>query len=284
LVGRYICGDWSGRLFLIDDEGVLLEFKIGTDDRALGFRVKGFGEDTQGEVYIFGTTAVGPSGTTGRVVKIVPVQAPGFRVTSIRRTDPTLEFGFTSIEPSAEHAVEARQDLIGWAWADIPATLTDLGGGAFTATLTPSPGNQEFYRIRAGDYGARISAEEVVGGSNSVALGQAVFTRSPDRKELSYRLFVAGIENVFMAHIHLAPAGAPGAVVAWLYPPSPPAHLIPGSFTGLLATGTITDGDLVGPLAGKTVADLIAAIEAGNTYVNVHTSLYPGGEIRGQIH
>jgi hypothetical protein len=159
-----------------------------------------------------------------------------------------------------------------------------LGGGAFTATLTPSPGNQEFYRIRAGDYGARISAEEVVGGSNSLALGQAMFTRSPDGKELSYKLFVADIENVSMAHIHLAPAGTPGAVVAWLYPPSPPAHLIPGSFTGLLATGTITDADLVGPLAGNTVADLIAAIEAGTTYVNVHTSLYPGGEIRGQIH
>lgn len=284
LVGRYLCGDWSGRLFFIDDEGVLMELKIGTDDRALGFRVKGFGEDIQGEVYIFGTIAVGPSGDTGRVLKIVPANLPGLQVTSIHMTDSVLGLDFTSFEPLAGHAVETRQDLIGGAWADIPAVLTDLGSGAFTATLTSSPGNQEFYRITAGDYGARISAEEVVGGSNSLAKGQAVFTRSADGKELSYKLFVAGIENVSMAHIHLAPPGTQGAVVAWLYPASPPAHVIPGTFTGVLATGTITDGDLAGPLAGQPMAGLIAAIEAGNTYVNVHTSLYPGGEIRGQIH
>lgn len=283
LVGRYICGDWSGRLFFIDDKGDLLEFTIGMDDRALGFRVKGFAQDPEGEVYVVGTTAVGPSGDTGRVVKIVPVSTPGLRISSIQATDSVLDFGFTSPQPLAQHVVEARLSLIEGDWADISATLTDLGSRAFSATLNAPSGNQEFYRIRAGDYGARISGEEVVGGSDSLALGQALFIRSPDGKELSYKLFVTGIENVSQAHIHLAPPGTSGGVVAWLYPPSPPAHLIPGTFTGLLATGTITDDDLAGSLAGQTVADLITAIEARNTYVNIHTSQYPGGEIRGQI-
>jgi hypothetical protein len=29
---------------------------------------------------------------------------------------------------------------------------------------------------------------------------------------------------------------------------------------------------------------LVAEIMAGNTYVNVHTIDFPGGEVRGQIH
>jgi hypothetical protein len=63
----------------------------------------------------------------------------------------------------------------------------------------------------------------------------------------------------------------------------PPAVLIPGRFQGVLAAGVITDANLVGLLAGQTLADLIAEIAAGNAYVNVHTSQFPGGAIRGQI-
>jgi len=71
--------------------------------------------------------------------------------------------------------------------------------------------------------------------------------------------------------------------VVWLYPSAPPAMMLPGTTNGILAQGVITDANLSGALAGQTVADLIEQIEAGNAYVNVHTMLYPGGEIRGQI-
>jgi len=51
----------------------------------------------------------------------------------------------------------------------------------------------------------------------------------------------------------------------------------------MLASGTITAANIVGPMLGSSMADLIDAITAGNTYVNVHTVVNPGGEIRGQI-
>jgi hypothetical protein len=101
--------------------------------------------------------------------------------------------------------------------------------------------------------------------------------------DLTYKLNVANIENVLQSHIHVAPADANGPVVAFLYPDGPPPVLIPGRFGGTLASGTITDADLVGPLAGGTVEDLLDEIRAGTAYVNVHTVQNPGGEIRGQI-
>jgi hypothetical protein len=98
-----------------------------------------------------------------------------------------------------------------------------------------------------------------------------------------FQLNVANIENVTQAHIHLAPAGVNGPVVVWLYPAAPPAVLIPGRSNGVLAAGVITEANLVGLLADQTLDDLIAEIETGNAYVNVHTSQFPPGEIRGQI-
>jgi hypothetical protein len=115
------------------------------------------------------------------------------------------------------------------------------------------------------------------------ANGTATFTLSADGTTLSYTLSVVDTSDITMAHIHIAGAGQNGPVAAWLYPSQPHAETKPGKFTGVLASGTITAADLAGPLQGKTIADLVADIKAGNAYVNVHTTAHPGGEIRGQI-
>jgi CHRD domain len=128
-----------------------------------------------------------------------------------------------------------------------------------------------------------LTGAEEVAPVETNAQGQANFRLSADGTELSYRLMASNIENVLMAHIHLAPAGENGGIVVWLYPDAPPPALIPGRHGGILATGVITEDDLVGALVDATLADLVAAIEAGDTYVNVHTTANPGGEIRGQL-
>jgi len=123
-------------------------------------------------------------------------------------------------------------------------------------------------------------------GSNEVpprdtnAAGNTIFRVLNDGTEIYYKLIVGNIDNVVAAHIHLAAEGINGPVVVGLY-----GGPNTGEQTeGILAEGIITAADLAGPLAGLSIEDLIEAMEAGNTYVNVHTTQLPGGEIRGQIH
>ncbi len=133
--------------------------------------------------------------------------------------------------------------------------------------------------------------------NNSLAQGQANFKLSDDRMSLHYKLIAANIDNAFMAHIHMAPPGVNGPIVVWLFPSTTPGVTGPlgaGRMDGVLAEGTITAANLVGPLAGHPLSDLLDAIQAGNAYVNVHTNDgvaptntgpgdFPGGEIRGQL-
>ena len=128
---------------------------------------------------------------------------------------------------------------------------------------------------------AHLSASEEVQTPAIVsnAQGQAIFQLSDDGTALSYELVVANIIDVQAAHIHLAPAGANGQVVAFLF--HGPATS--GRTQGVLAQGTITAADLVGPLAGHPLSDLVSAMDAGGAYTNVHTTAHPAGEIRGQI-
>ncbi|MDQ5858042.1 MAG: CHRD domain-containing protein [Acidobacteriota bacterium] len=111
------------------------------------------------------------------------------------------------------------------------------------------------------------------------ATGLALFHLVNDGTELYYKVIVANVHNVTASHIHLGAAGANGGVVAFLFG----GPTTSGRTQGILAEGTITDADLIGALGGLTLADLIEEIEAGNAYVNVHTTQFPGGEIRGQI-
>ena len=77
LDGDYIFGDLSngtfgpdGRLFYSDlSSGQIHEFQLPTP---LGMYVKGFGQDANGEIYVMASTALGPTGTTGEVLEIVP--------------------------------------------------------------------------------------------------------------------------------------------------------------------------------------------------------------------
>jgi hypothetical protein len=146
---------------------------------------------------------------------------------------------------------------------------------ATVATAAAAPLDTRNFRAHLNGDGA---------GVETLGQGQAIFQFSKDGDELYYKLILANIEDVTMAHIHVAPQGQNGPIVLWLYPDAPPPQLIEGRFDGVLAEGTVTADDLVGPLAGGSLDDLTMAIDEGRAYVNVHTTQHPGGEIRGTIH
>lgn len=140
------------------------------------------------------------------------------------------------------------------------------------------------FAVNATHFRAHASGAQEVPANDSRAQGQAIYHLSEDGTELHYKLIVANIQNVTQSHIHRAPAGVNGGIVAWLYPSAPPAVLIPGRSQGILAEGVITDAQVIGSLAGSGVAGLLSEIRAGNTYTNVHTLQFPPGEVRGQNH
>jgi hypothetical protein len=144
----------------------------------------------------------------------------------------------------------------------------------FTLLLTVSLG-----MAAQGAFKAKLSGKEVVPAVETKAMGEADFKLSKDGKELTYILKLMDIENASAAHIHTAMAGKNGGPVAGLFA-GPKKE---GKFSGEIAKGTITDKDLIGPLAGKTIGDLVKMIKDGGAYVNVHTDKYPDGEVRGQI-
>ena len=137
---------------------------------------------------------------------------------------------------------------------------------------------------------AHLSGDSEVPQRDTLAQGQAVFQLSDDGTSLTYRLNVANINNVVASHIHIGAPDVAGPVVVFLFGAVPAGG---GRTDGVLATGTITEANFVGPLAGHPFSDLLDAIESGNAYVNVHTNDgvaptntgagdFPGGEIRGQ--
>lgn len=158
-------------------------------------------------------------------------------------------------------------------------TLTALGLLLGVVGAQAAPPQQRNFQAHAS------GANEVPEAIDTRAQGQMRLQLSADGDELQYRLVVANIENVLMAHLHIAPAGQNGPIAVWLYPEGPPPQLIEGRTQGTLAAGTITDDDIVNSEQHgvASLADLLEAIRAGTVYVNVHTEQNPGGEIRGQL-
>jgi hypothetical protein len=109
-------------------------------------------------------------------------------------------------------------------------------------------------------------------------------------QEITYRLSYSALEGaVAQAHIHLGGRHQSGGISVFLCTNlgNGPAgtQLCPAAPATI--TGTIRPADVIGPTGqGITAAqfeELVRAIRAGVTYVNVHSSLYPGGEIRAQL-
>ena len=129
-------------------------------------------------------------------------------------------------------------------------------------------------------YKAELSGKNEVPAVQTSATGEAEFTL-PANDTMKYRVNVTGISNATMAHIHMGKVGENGDVIVDLL--NNPQSKDKDTAYGMIFRGNITDSILTGPMKGKTLDDLAAAIESGDTYVNVHTADHAKGEIRGQL-
>ncbi len=126
-------------------------------------------------------------------------------------------------------------------------------------------------------FAATLSGNEEVPPVMTDATGSATF-REVSANSLAFAVDVRDLRQITEAHVHKGRRGENGPIVAWLFGPSRGTDV-----SGLLARGTIRRGDLVGPLRGRRVRDLVGLMRTGQAYVNVHTVDNPQGEIRGQI-
>lgn len=140
------------------------------------------------------------------------------------------------------------------------------------------------------DFTARLIGGEEVPPRATDATGVAIFQLSEDGTALSFTVSVADIKNVFAAHIHCGAKRVNGPVGVTLFM----GPVGGGPISGTLAKGTITAPDPGNACGWADLAAVVAAMNSGNTYVNVHTNDgvaptntgpgdFPGGEIRGQI-
>jgi hypothetical protein len=160
--------------------------------------------------------------------------------------------------------------------------LVLMGAFALVALAAPASAGDNFVATLSG--GGEVPARD------TQAVGVATFKLREDGAALVFKVNVANIDNPFAAHIHCGAVGVNGPVGVTLFL-APPAG---GAVQGTLANGTITSPDPGNGCGWTDLAAVLAAMESGNTYVNVHTNDgvppadtgpgdFPGGEIRGQI-
>jgi hypothetical protein len=166
------------------------------------------------------------------------------------KTLPLVAALVLAFSATAAQAEKLKVRLSGY--QEVPASLSSGGAGEFEA------------RIRKNDLGdVSIEWELKYNESFSSPVQQAHI-------HFGQRHTNGGISIFLCTNLGNGPAGTQ------LCPPGPAK-----------IEGTATAADVIGP-AGQLIAageidEIVAAIRSGVAYVNIHTTQFPGGEVRGQF-
>lgn len=174
------------------------------------------------------------------------------------------------------------------------ARLLSIVGLAALITSVAASADESALNMRA-----RLSGFNEVPPKATLATG--TFKAKASGGKIVFTLTYSGLTTpAFMAHLHFAQPGVNGGIFVWLCGlPGTPAHQTcpAGTTSQATVTGTLTAADIralntnpppPAPPADQDVnagdmATALRIIESGNAYANVHTSRFPGGEIRGQV-
>jgi hypothetical protein len=121
-------------------------------------------------------------------------------------------------------------------------------------------------------------------GATTSATGYATVDVNSSLTQISYTLTFQNLTSpATMSHIHFGAPGVNGPILLWLFPPT--LTSTPSGTSGNYS-GTWTQANLVSQSQDSgitTFATLLADMQAGDTYVNIHSLNYPMGELRGQL-
>ena len=165
--------------------------------------------------------------------------------------------------------------------------------GLVSVVATPVVSAENFSRI-----GTRLTGLQEVPVVSTAGTGRFDAVIDDARREIRYVFSYENIQGtVTQAHIHVGRVATNGGISVWLCgnataPGVTPAITPPAGTPGCDSPsdsfeGTIEPSNVVGPTAQAIspgeFEELVRMIRAGAAYVNVHSSVVPGGEIRGQI-
>ncbi|HEV2778845.1 MAG TPA: CHRD domain-containing protein [Actinophytocola sp.] len=164
------------------------------------------------------------------------------------------------------------------------ALAVSVAGSAVTTADESSRGAQIFFREQLSPYAETPLA------LSTAASGQFRMQIDDRAQEITWRLSYADLSApVTQAHIHFGSPAQTGGISVFLCTNqgNGPAGTQTCPEAPATITGTIRPADIIGPtgqgIAAGEFGELVAAARAGFTYVNVHCTLFPAGEIRAQL-
>ncbi len=151
-------------------------------------------------------------------------------------------------------------------------SLAGCGGSAGT-DKTLGPADETFT--------ATLAGSSVVPATTSTSTG--TITLEARDSTLSYSLSVTSLGGITQAHLHTAAAGANGNTIVWLLPVNGNNAQAPSvTLDGVISLGDISPSWIRS--TPRIAMDSVKALmRAGKVYVDVHSSTFGSGELRGQV-
>jgi len=127
---------------------------------------------------------------------------------------------------------------------------------------------------------AELRGENEVPPVRTETRGRLELQESRNDKSAEYTLRISEGVRITQAHLHCGQEGVNGPVVVFLAGHHDAGWDVDGKW---ISNATVTDENVVNPLCGATLSDVLEQARVGNVYVNVHSVEHPAGVIRGQL-
>jgi len=132
--------------------------------------------------------------------------------------------------------------------------------------------------------------EETPSAVSTTGNGSFTARISNDNSRIDWELSYSDLEGAVQSHIHFGQKSVTGPISVFLCTNlgngpagTQPCPAPPATISGTIVAADVTNLANERGISAGEFDELLKAIRAGATYVNVHSTRWPGGEIRSQI-